>query len=151
MQVTFSEIGYVDNDVEQQIDENWGSVCSRIVLKDEYRNGLKGLEEFSHILVITYLHESKFSVERHLQRRPRNLSDMPLVGIFSQRAKDRPNPIGVTAVKIIEVNEESLVVEGLDAIKGTPVLDIKPYYPVYDIVQNARVPEWVERLMTNYF
>jgi tRNA-Thr(GGU) m(6)t(6)A37 methyltransferase TsaA len=151
MQVVFSEIGYVDNEVEQQTDQNWGNISSTIILKDEYRKGLKGLEEFSHVLVITYLHEAKFNIEKHLQRHPRNLFDMPLVGIFSQRAKNRPNPIGVTAVEIIEVNEVSLIVKGLDAIKGTPVLDIKPYYPVYDIVKNARTPEWVDILMTNYF
>ncbi|HHT98344.1 MAG TPA: tRNA (N6-threonylcarbamoyladenosine(37)-N6)-methyltransferase TrmO [Clostridiales bacterium] len=151
MQVVFSEVGYVDNEVEQQTDQNWGNVCSTIILKDEYRKGLKGLEDFSHVLVITYLHESEFNIEKHLQRHPRNLSDMPLVGIFSQRAKNRPNPIGVTAVEIIEINKGNLVVKGLDAIKGTPVLDIKPYYPMYDIVDNARIPDWVEILMTNYF
>lgn len=75
---------------------------------------------------------------------------MPLVGIFSQRGKDRPNKIGMTSVEIISVTDDTLVVKGLDAVDGTPVLDIKPYYPAYD-KKEATVPEWVERLMEHYF
>ncbi len=76
---------------------------------------------------------------------------MPEVGIFAQRAKDRPNQLGITAVPILRVEPGVLVVRGLDAIAGTPVVDIKPYYPVYDRVMNAVVPEWVDRLMEGYF
>ena len=76
---------------------------------------------------------------------------MPLVGIFSQRAKDRPNSIGITAVKIIRVGTDYLEVQGLDAVDGTPVLDIKPYYPVYDRVDDSKTPEWVNELMKGYF
>ena len=91
-----------------------------------------------------------YEKEKHLQRRPQNRDDMPLVGIFSQRGKDRPNRIGMTAVEIVSVAEDTLVVKGLDAIDGTPVLDIKPYYPAYD-KKAASVPEWVDRLMAHYF
>ena len=80
----------------------------------------------------------------------RNREDMPLVGIFSQRGKDRPNQIGMTSVRIVSVDGAALTVKGLDAIDGTPVLDIKPYYPVYD-KKDAKVPEWVDRLMAHYF
>lgn len=76
---------------------------------------------------------------------------MPIVGIFSQRAKDRPNPIGVTAVKIVDVGDDYLEVRGLDAIDTTPVLDIKPYYPEYDRIKNPTTPNWVKRLMKGYF
>ena len=72
------------------------------------------------------------------------------MGIFAQRGKDRPNRIGMTAVEILSVTEDSLTVRGLDAVDGTPVLDIKPYYPAYD-QRDARVPEWVDRLMQHYF
>ena len=75
---------------------------------------------------------------------------MPLVGIFSQRGKNRPNRIGMTSVEIVAVTDDTLVVKGLDAVDGTPVLDIKPYYPVYDR-RDATVPEWVNRLMEHYF
>ena len=76
---------------------------------------------------------------------------MPLVGIFAQRAKDRPNPIGITAVPLLEVVEDSILVRGLDAIDGTPVLDIKPYFPQYDLVDAQSITEWAGRLMNGYF
>lgn len=151
MHLKICPIGYVENNIGKQSDENWGSVVSSIRLKDDYIGGLSGLEDFSHVMILTYLHEAQFVKEKHLKRHPRNSADMPLLGIFSQRGKDRPNPIGVTTVRIIEVLEDTLLVEGLDAINGTPVIDIKPYYPQYDKVDNANVPEWVERLMKKYF
>ena len=152
MKLDISVIGYVENNVDKQSDENWGSIRSRIRLNNDYIDGLSGLADFSHAIILTYfLHEALFERDKHLQRHPRNLKEMPLVGIFSQRAKDRPNPIGLTAVKIIDVLKDSLLVEGLDAINGTPVLDIKPYYPQYDKVDDAIVPDWVNLLMENYF
>jgi tRNA-Thr(GGU) m(6)t(6)A37 methyltransferase TsaA len=133
------------------MDENWGMITSRILLKSGYAGTLSGLEDFSHAIIITYLHQARYEKERHLQRRPRNLETMPEVGVFAQRAKDRPNPIGITAVEIIRVGNDFLEVKGLDAINGTPVLDIKPYYPHYDRIDSTIVPEWVNRLMKNYF
>lgn len=76
---------------------------------------------------------------------------MPLVGIFSQRAKRRPNPIGVSTVPVVNVSGHSLFVRGLDAIDGTPVLDIKPHAPAFDAPSQPRVPEWLDRLMLGYF
>ena len=151
MNITLHEIGFVENGIREQTDLNWGPVESRIRLHEPYSGGLSGLEGFTHAIIVTLLHEAHFVSEKHLKRRPRNLADMPLVGIFSQRAKDRPNPVGITAVEIIAVEGDTLFVKGLDAINGTPVLDIKPYYPQYDRKENAEVPEWVTRLMENYF
>ena len=131
-------------------DISWGEDTSVIILNDEYISGLKGLEDFSHCIIIFYLDKANYEKEKHLQRRPQNRSDMPLVGIFSQRGKDRPNKIGMTAVEIVSVSDSELVVKGLDAVDGTPVLDIKPYYPVYD-KKDATVPEWTDRLMKDYF
>ena len=93
----------------------------------------------------------KFIKEKHLMRRPQEREDMPIVGIFSQRAKDRPNAIGITSVKIISVRQNIINVQGLDAIDETPILDIKPYYPVFDMKENTIVPKWVDILMENYF
>ena len=151
MNITLNEIGFVDNNVCEQTDLNWGPVESRITVHKTYSGGLAGLEGFTHAIIVTLLHEANFIHDKHLQRRPRNLADMPLVGIFSQRAKDRPNPVGITAVEIVAVEDDTLIVKGLDAINGTPVLDIKPYYPQYDCKENAAIPEWVTRLMENYF
>ena len=149
--IPMQPIGHVACDVSAQTDADWGAVCSRIVLLPEYREGLLGLDQFSHLLVVTYLHEAAFAADRHLIRRPRGLASMPRVGIFAQRAKDRPNPIGVTAVALVSVSAGAVAVRGLDAIDGTPVLDLKPYYPQYDCIEDAVVPEWVARLMEGYF
>jgi tRNA-Thr(GGU) m(6)t(6)A37 methyltransferase TsaA len=144
-------IGVVESPVKEPVDENWGTITSRIILKPEYASGLLGLGDFTHVIVVTCLHKASFDPARHLQRRPRGLAHMPKVGIFSQRAKDRPNPLGVTAVKLLAVGENHITVQGLDAIDGTPVMDIKPYYPHYDRIDSATVPPWVDELMKDYF
>jgi tRNA-Thr(GGU) m(6)t(6)A37 methyltransferase TsaA len=126
-------------------------VFSKIILNEDLTDGLKGLQTFSHIIVVYHLNEANFINKKHLIRKPQGRADMPKVGIFSQRAKDRPNPIGITAVKLISVDKNIVEVQGLDAINGTPVLDIKPYYPKYDLKENATVPEWVNGLMRDYF
>jgi len=150
-EIALRVIGRVASPIAAQTDEGWGSVESRVVLEPELADGLRGLEQFSHVLVVTWLHEARFDPARHLVRRPRGLATMPEVGIFAQRAKDRPNPIGVTAVPLVRVEPGAAVVRGLDAIDGTPVLDLKPYYPAYDRVADAVVPEWVGRLLAGYF
>jgi tRNA (adenine37-N6)-methyltransferase len=150
-EIKLTPIGVVESPVTEQTDENWGQVTSRIVLQPEYAGALSGLKGFSHAIIVTYLHQAKYVKEKHLQRRPRGMESMPKVGIFSQRAKDRPNPIGVTTVKITDVGESYIEVKGLDVINDTPVLDIKPYFPQYDQIHSPKVPEWVNRLMENYF
>lgn len=148
--IFITPIGYVKNSVQNKKDVSWGEDFSTIALNEEFFSGTKGLEDFSHAIIIYYLDKAEYRKDKHLKRRPQNREDMPLVGIFSQRGKDRPNKIGMTSVQIISVNDTSLTVKGLDAIDGTPVLDIKPYYPVYD-KKDAKVPEWVDRLMEHYF
>jgi tRNA-Thr(GGU) m(6)t(6)A37 methyltransferase TsaA len=150
-EIKLMPIGFVASPVTEHTDENWGQITSRILLQPEYIGALSGLDDFSHVIIITYLHQAKYEKEKHLQRRPRGLESMPKVGIFSQRAKDRPNPIGVTAVKIINVGDGYIEVQGLDAINDTPVLDIKPYYPHFDKIDSPKVPGWVNRLMEKYF
>ena len=148
--IEMKPIGFVKCEVKNKKDESRGQNVSSIILNEDYFGGLKGLEDFSHAIILYYLDQAKFEKEKHLQRRPQNRVDMPLVGIFSQRAKDRPNQIGMTSVKIESVMENCLIVQGLDAIDGTKILDIKPYYPMYD-KKEAKVPSWVETLMKGYF
>ncbi|MDA3899930.1 MAG: tRNA (N6-threonylcarbamoyladenosine(37)-N6)-methyltransferase TrmO [Spirochaetes bacterium] len=150
-EIKLHAIGEVSSPIITRRDENWGEVISKIVLIEEYKYSLLGIEDFSHAIIVTYLHEAKYDRNKHLQRRPRNLDSMPLLGIFSQRGKNRPNPIGITAVKIVSAGEDFLEVKGLDAINGTPILDIKPYYPQYDMIKNSIIPDWVNHLMENYF
>lgn len=151
MKIEFNSIGIVSNLVENKKDTSWGNDVSQIVIDEQYEQGLIGLSEFSHLIVVYYLDKANFNIEKHLIRRPQSREDMPMVGILSQRAKDRPNPIGITSVEIVAVNKNIVTVKGLDAINNTPVLDIKPYYPMYDSRVNTVIPEWVERLMENYF
>ena len=143
-------IGTAQSPVTEPVDMNWGEVISEITLKPEYAPGLLGLDGFSHLIVLTVLHEAKYDPEKHLRRHPQERDDLPLVGIFAQRARHRPNRIGVTAVEIVEVSDTSVKVRGLDAINGTPVIDLKPYVPVYD-KRDATIPEWMKILMKGYF
>jgi len=151
MTLQIEPIGVVRNGVMGTRDEEWGRVVSEIQLRPELADGLRGLEQFSHVLVVAFLHEARFDAVTHLNRRPRDRSDMPVVGIFAQRARHRPNPIGITTVELKRVEGASLFVRGLDAIDGTPVLDVKPHVPEFDSPPHPRVPEWVERLMEGYF
>lgn len=148
---TVTPIGFVRSPVREPVDEGWDAVESKIELVPALRPGLQGLGEFSHVLVVTWLHGAAFDRARHLVRRPRGLAQMPELGIFAQRAKDRPNPIGVTCVPILGVDPDGLRVRGLDAIDGTPVIDLKPHFPQFDSPAGARVPAWVLELMRGYF
>jgi len=125
MKIEFNPLSIVKNNTTERMDANWGNVISKISLPPELSGAFKGLETFSHIIILTFLHEATFETEKHLLRHPRNNRKYPQVGIFSQRAKNRPNPIGVTSLKIEEIKGDNLIVKGLDAINGTPVLDIK--------------------------
>lgn len=149
--INLSEIGFVESVVAEPKDDAWGNVVSEIHLKTNFSSGLQGLEEFSHLIVVFWLHKSGFDIATDLVRRPRGRDDMPEVGIFAQRAKHRPNPLGITAVKLLGVTENVIKVQGLDAIDGTPVLDIKPYFAGFDRVEKTVEPEWVNKLMSDYF
>lgn len=150
MKLEVEIIGSIVSPVKEPVDENWGGVVSEIVLNEGYADGLVGLEDFSHAIIIYFMHLATDKERIKIRRRPQGRDDMPFVGIFSQRAKRRPNPIGVSVVEIIQREKNVLKVQGLDAIDGTPVLDIKPYYP-RDRVETPIIPEWVYRLMTNYY
>lgn len=144
-------IGTVSSPVTEGVDEDWGSVVSEIRLNEKYVSGLRGLEEFSHVLVLFYMHKYSFDPDSDLVRRPQGRPDMPLTGVFAQRAKHRPNPIGVTAAELLKVKGDTLMVRGLDAIDGTPVIDVKPYFPAFDSRSDAETPLWVDKLMKGYF
>jgi len=149
--IRLTPIGYVRNKVASPVDSGWGAVESRIVLEPKWVGALDGLEGFSHAQILTYLHQiAAEDLVVPAQRRPRGRSDMPLLGVFAQRARVRPNPIGLTACAIVRVGSGELIVRGLDAINGTPVLDIKPYVPLFDRVESPVVPAWASRLFEDY-
>jgi tRNA-Thr(GGU) m(6)t(6)A37 methyltransferase TsaA len=127
-------------------------VESEIHLEEVYAAGLQGLEDFSHVMVVFYLHEAQgFDPAKQLLRHPRGMEHLREVGVFAQRTKYRPNPIGVTSVELRSIRGNVAVVRGLDALDGTPVLDLKPYMPMFDRIDDARVPAWVAQFMEGYF
>jgi tRNA-Thr(GGU) m(6)t(6)A37 methyltransferase TsaA len=150
--IAYTPIGLVRNGVRETSLERWAHVQSEIHLHPQYARGLQGLEAFSHVVVVFHLHESAaFDLDRELLRHPRRMEHLPAVGVFAQRTKQRPNPIGITAVELRGVSNNVVTVNALDALDGTPVLDLKPYVPVFDRVENARVPAWVEEFVKGYF
>jgi tRNA-Thr(GGU) m(6)t(6)A37 methyltransferase TsaA len=150
---TVSAIGHVTCERVEPIDDNWGSIESTIVL-DADRFGtdvLAGLDDFSHIDVI-YCFDRVDEAKVNLgARHPRNREDWPLAGIFAQRAKARPNRLGATTCELVAVSGLTVTVRGLDAIDGTPVLDIKPYVIEFQPRTPVHQPEWIGELMANYW
>ena len=144
-------IGFVKSPVKDGMDSSWGAIESELHIEDQFGAGLTGVNSFSHIMVIFEMHRSSWDPATDLVRRPQGRSDMPLIGIFAQRAKHRPNPIGVTSVRLLGVEGNVIKVRGLDAIDGSPILDVRPYFAKYDMVAGSHAPEWVERLMSGYF
>jgi tRNA-Thr(GGU) m(6)t(6)A37 methyltransferase TsaA len=151
MELRIKPIGYIKSPILEETDKEWGKVNSEIIIDEQYTKGLIGLKEFSHIMVVFYMHKAIFNPNQHLVRRPQERQDMPLIGIFAQRAKHRPNPLGVSSVELLGINYNKIQVKGLDAIDGTPVLDIKPYFPIMDAKNDVMIPNWIKRLMINYF
>jgi tRNA-Thr(GGU) m(6)t(6)A37 methyltransferase TsaA len=151
MTLSFEPIGVVRSPVVAERDDDWGEVVSELQVVERLAPGLVGLEQFSHLNVLFWMHQSSFDAATDLVRRPRGRSDMPQLGIFAQRAKHRPNPIGLTAVRLLGRKGAVLKVQGLDAIDGTPILDLKPYVPAFDQVADPTLPEWISRLMEGYF
>jgi tRNA-Thr(GGU) m(6)t(6)A37 methyltransferase TsaA len=121
------------------------NVISQIVFREELTVALGGIQEFSHLFVLFWLHEMSDEDRRILKVRPRGRSDMPLLGIFATRTPHRPNPIGLTRVKLLKAEGNIITVQGLDAFDGTPVLDIKPF-DSWDITEDFKVPAWWMKL-----
>ena len=147
-------IGTVHNDVLKPADDIWGGLVSRIDLDPALFNedALVGLEAFSHVEIVFVFDRVEDAAVQMGARHPRNREDWPLTGIFAQRGKNRPNRIGVTVCRLQSVKELSLYVEELDAIDGTPVLDIKPYLREFGPRgESTRQPEWATELMADYW
>ncbi len=142
-------IGHVRTARDEAIDDDWGDVVSVIELEGFPDEALLGLAEFSHAEVL-FEFDRVEEIERG-SRHPRNNEAWPRVGIFAQRAKDRPNRIGSTMVEVVKVEGCVLTVRGLDAIDGTPVLDIKPVMREFLPRSEIRQPQWATELMKDYW
>lgn len=148
----FEPVGHVRSARTEMSAGHWAKVESRIELDPQYAKGLAGLSEFSHVLVVFHLDQiPAFDPAKQIARNPRGMEDLAPVGVFAQRTKFRPNPIGITAVELVSVDDKGITVRGLDALDGSPVLDIKPYIPGFDRKDDVRMPAWVDRMMGGYF
>lgn len=112
---------------------------------------LAGLDGFSHVLVVYVMHAVDPGDVEKVARHPRNRADWPKVGIFAQRAKRRPNRLGVSCCRVLGIEGLHVRVEALDAIDGTPVLDIKPWVREFGPRGEVHQPEWITELMRDYF
>lgn len=142
--VELRPIGFVKAEAIGKEVRDKGNV-SKIILCEDLAEALDGIEDFSHLLVIFWMNKISKEERRTRKVHPRGRRDMPLLGVFATRSPFRPNPIGLTLVELLEVEDHILTVRGLDAFDGTPVLDIKPF-DYWDVTGDTRVPEWWMRL-----
>jgi tRNA-Thr(GGU) m(6)t(6)A37 methyltransferase TsaA len=145
-------VGYVVSTRAANEDDHWDTEHSSIRLATSYGpQSLQGLAEFSHVEILFHFHQIAASLVVTAARHPRNNPAWPLTGIFAQRGSARPNRLGTTICRLLRIEGNVLYVSGLDAISGTPVVDIKPvmkeFLPRGTLVQ----PQWSHELMKNYW
>ena len=122
-------------------------LVSEIVIDRRLEGILDGIEDFSHILVLYWPHELAEEKRNLIKVHPMGRKDLPLVGVFATCSPARPNPVLVTAVRLLERHENVLKVRGLEAIDGSPVIDLKPYNPHYYLVKNIKLSDWMTKIM----
>jgi tRNA-Thr(GGU) m(6)t(6)A37 methyltransferase TsaA len=151
--ISLTPIGIIHSPRKEPTDDFWGSVISSIDLDSSWsEETLSGLTDFSHIEVIYHFHKVDPKSIQLTSGHPRENKNWPRVGIFAQRKKNRPNCIGVSVCKLIKIEGRTLTVQALDAIDGTPVLDIKPFVKQFiPDLKDVRQPEWQTELMKDYF
>ncbi|KKO51341.1 SAM-dependent methyltransferase [Paenibacillus sp. DMB20] len=152
MEITVKPVACVRSSRKVVKDDHWGEVISTIELAPNLsEQSLEGIDQFSHLDIVFYfdqVEEHKIQTEA---RHPRNQTAYPKVGIFAQRGKNRPNKIGLTTVRLLGHDGRTLTVQGLDAIDGTPVLDIKPVMKEFLPREDVSQPSWATDLMSEYW
>jgi tRNA (adenine37-N6)-methyltransferase len=151
--IVLEPIGVVRGGRTEPMDDDWARVEATVAL-DGTRfpvDAVAGLGEFSHVDVVFLFHLVDPAGVHVGARRPRGRADWPEVGIFAQRAKARPNRIGVTTCELLGIDGLDLAVRGLDAVAGTPVLDVKPYMAEFGPRGERRQPAWSQELMEHYW
>lgn len=145
-------IGRVSNTRLDPADADyWGDVPSTVVVDERFGDEcLAGLSAFSHVEIVYVFDRAGERDDYRPLRRARGRHDLPEVGVFCDRGPRRPNRIGVTVAALVSVAGRQLHIRGLDAVDGTPVLDIKPVMLEF-LPTNVRQPEWVGRLMSEHF
>jgi tRNA-Thr(GGU) m(6)t(6)A37 methyltransferase TsaA len=151
--IELEAIGTVRGGRAQVINDNWGGIEAVIEL-DAERFGPEAtasLGDFSHIVVVYHFDKVDPKTIEWGARHPRENKAWPLVGIFAQRGKNRPNLVGVTTCELVKVDGRRVHVRGLDAVDGTPVIDIKPYMTGFEPRTPVREPQWSKELMAGYW
>jgi tRNA-Thr(GGU) m(6)t(6)A37 methyltransferase TsaA len=143
MEMNLIPIGFVKNNITEPKRENWESIISEIIINEDLKEALSRVEEFSHIIVVYWMHKVSQFQRSIIQVHPKGNRNLPLIGVLASRSPARPNPIGITTVKLLERQDNVLKVIGLDAIDRTPVLDIKPYIPSNNSTTEAKTPGWI--------
>jgi tRNA-Thr(GGU) m(6)t(6)A37 methyltransferase TsaA len=141
--VGLKPIGIVRNRVREPRMEGWEDVPSDVIVRKNLTGALDGIEGYSHVVILFHLHKVSDDERNRTHCHPRGDPRYPLQGVFATRTQHRPNPVGISVVRLVKRRRNVLRVKGLDAINGTPVLDIKPYIPHYDAPSEVRLPEWV--------
>lgn len=151
--ITVRPIGFVRNDRKELTDDFWGDVVSDIEIDSSVvpSHSLEGLEKFSHAEVIFHFDRVAGKALDLDLRSPRGLALLPRIGVFSQRVKDRPNWLGVSRCEVLARNGSTLTVRGLDAVDGTPVLDLKPWMDAFGPRRTTIEPPWVAEIMSDYY
>jgi tRNA-Thr(GGU) m(6)t(6)A37 methyltransferase TsaA len=152
-EIMLKPIGIVRSTRQKVTDDNWDQETVFVELDSRQYDSeaLAGLSEFSHAEILFHMDQVDPAKVEKTARHPRNNPDWPKVGIFAQRGKNRPNQIGATVCRILKVEDRRLFLEGLDAVDGTPVLDIKPW--VNEFAPRGKVfqPAWITELMKGYW
>lgn len=152
--ITLEPVGVVVGGRTEATDDDWGSV-EAIVRLDASRFGpevVAGLEDFSHLVIVFQFHLVDPAEVQSGTRHPRGNPDWPAVGMFAQRARVRPNRLGVSTCVLVGIDGLDLHVRGLDAVDGTPVLDVKPYVREFEPPAEAvHQPAWITELMRGYY
>jgi tRNA-Thr(GGU) m(6)t(6)A37 methyltransferase TsaA len=139
--ITLEPIGIVRSETKEPSRRKSEDVVSEIIIDSRLTEALDNLDEFSHIIVLYWIHQSRRPAPKKVH--PRGNPEHALMGVFATRSPDRPNPVGKSTARLLRRRGNVLTVQGLDAIDGTPVIDIKPYIPGYDSVDDARAPSWM--------
>ncbi|MDO8513033.1 MAG: tRNA (N6-threonylcarbamoyladenosine(37)-N6)-methyltransferase TrmO [bacterium] len=142
--IQLEPIGEAKNIAKKPALTGWKDIITEITLDKRYTKGLDGIEDYSHVIIVYWMGQEK---ECHIKHHPQGRKDVPYGGIFACRCPQRPNRIAISTVRLLSRKRNSIKVQGLDILDGTPILDIKPYTPHYDRVSKANVPAWVNRLI----
>jgi tRNA-Thr(GGU) m(6)t(6)A37 methyltransferase TsaA len=146
--ITLAPIGYVRSPIKNtpRTEYDWSDVISEIEIQPSLLKGLEMLEQYSHIIVLYWAHRALSKTKMSLQVHYRGDSTMPKVGVFASRSPYRPNPLCSKVTRLLSRQENILRTQALDAIDGTPIIDIKPFNPTNDAPSNAHVPQWIRAL-----